>query len=126
MPALHRSDRDRPADRPDTRTVDQSRLPPDGEFEALHVRNYDVADAHTVTVDVTDTTGVPVFKRRYHLRPGQTRSVAHDVPPGTYDVVVEVDAYDRETRRVDVGPDPAETALVELGNGITSVSQGLY
>lgn len=100
--------------------------PTDPTFEALHVRNYDVADAHTVTVDVRGRDTDAAFRRRYYLGPGQGESETGVLPAGRYDVVVYADGVHRATRRVDLGPTAAETALVELGNGATSVSQGTY
>lgn len=118
MPSLRPTANEAPAD--------EQAAPPDGGFEAVHVRNYDVADTHTVAVEVTDPGGARVFRRRYHLRPGQAESEHSVLSPGTYDVVVYADGLDRVARRVELGPRPEETALVELGNGITSVSQGVY
>lgn len=106
--------------------TDEQYEPPDTRFEAVHVRNYDVADTHTVSVAVTAPDGDRVFSRRYHLRPGQADSEQGVLPPGTYDVVVHADGLDRVAKRVELGPQPEGTALVELGNGITSVSQGVY
>lgn len=118
MPSLRRTSPDHPPAEKDER--------PPAEFEAVHVRNYDVADAHTVSLAITDTDGARVFSRRYHLRPGQAESEQGVLAPGTYDVVVHADGLDRASKRVELGTHPEETALVELGNGITSVSQGVY
>lgn len=118
MPSISRPATYSPADEQDD--------PPDTGFETLHVRNYDISNTHTVSVAVTDLDGSRVFARRYHLRPGQARSEQGALPPDTYDVLVYADGLDRVDVRVEVGTQPEETVLVELGNGITSVSQGVY
>lgn len=119
MPSMQRTDAE-------YTPTDAASTPPDAAVEALHVRNYDVTDAHTVTVSFTAVRGDESFRRRYYLSPGQSESEQGVLPTGTYDVVVHADGLDRAARRIDLGPTPAETALVELGNGITSVSQGVY
>lgn len=94
--------------------------------EAIHVRNYDVHASHTVAITVLDTAGRPVFESRYHLRPGQTESERGVLSPGTYTVRVRCDGIARECETCRVGPHPSRTAVVELGNGAVSVSEGLY
>jgi len=47
-------------------------------------------------------------------------------PADESDVVVELDGRRRDRARCTVDPSPDGTALVEIGNGTVSVTQGLY
>lgn len=123
MPAL-----DPPTESPPDVPIDRvgRAATPQSAYEVVHARNYDVEDAHTVTVTITDDRGVQVFRRRSYLGPGQAESARRRLDPGTYKVEVVADGLDHVRHRLDIGPGPAHTALVELGNGVTSVSQGVY
>jgi hypothetical protein len=93
--------------------------------EEIHIRNFDVRRSYDLTVRIYDS-GDLAFASRYHLTPGKTESEAGRLQPGEYEVVVELDGrrQARERCRIDATPD--RTALVELGNGTVSITQGHY
>jgi len=93
--------------------------------EELHLRNFDVSREHTLTVRVSDDDGL-VFASRYYLTPGKTVSELGRVPPGEYEVRVELDGRRQQTATCEVGETPSKTALVEVGNGTVSLTEGLY
>lgn len=92
--------------------------------EVLRARNYDVETSHTVWIHVVDD-GEQRLETTRRLRPGETRTVAEAIPPGEYDIEVGIDGLRREVGRCRVGPDPERTALVEVGNGVVSVTEGV-
>lgn len=114
----HRQDAHRP--------TEQDPVPASRQTEDLHVRNYDVRRTYDVAVSAESDSGTREFERRYTLRPGQCRSLTGVLPDGTYDVTVALDPVSEETVACRIGPAPEATALVEVGNGVVSVSQGLY
>lgn len=95
--------------------------------EDIHVRNHDVADQHTVEITVHDSDGRRVFRDRYTLFPGQAESECDALDSdGSYVVEVSCDGIHRETRECRIGKSPEQTALIELGNGVVSVTEGIY
>jgi len=92
--------------------------------EGIYIRNFDVRRTYDLTIRVHDDDGL-VFGRRYRLEPGKTESVLGRLPSGEYEVVAELDGHRRDETRCRVDPSPEGTALVEIGNGTVSVTQGL-
>ncbi|SDJ93382.1 hypothetical protein SAMN05216226_11250 [Halovenus aranensis] len=93
--------------------------------EELHLRNFDLNREYTLTVQVSDGDGL-VFANRYYLTPGKTVSELGRIPPGEYEVRVELDGRRQQTATCEIDRTPRETALVEVGNGTVSLTQGLY
>jgi len=93
--------------------------------EDLHVRNYDVERSYRVTVAVSDDDGV-AFEETYWLRPGAFLSEIDVIDPGEYEVTVEIDSGRSVSRTCQIDADHDHSALIELGNGIVSITQGLY
>jgi hypothetical protein len=91
----------------------------------LFIRNFDTTRTNHLTVRIRDDDGI-VFASRYALTPGKTECEADRLDPGEYDVIVELDSQRRERATCQIGPGPEKTALVEIGNGTVSVTQGLY
>lgn len=89
--------------------------------EDLLLRNYDGETGHTVTIRLA-SDGQAVFQDAVRLSPGETRSVMDAVAPGRYEVDVRVDGGRTASEQCRIGPDLAATALVELGNGIVSIT----
>lgn len=93
--------------------------------EELHVRNFDVSRAYDLTVRIYGGQKL-AFASRYHLTPGKTESETDRLRPGEYEVVAELDGRRQERARCRIGGTPDRTALVELGNGTVSITQGHY
>lgn len=105
---------ERPADR---RTL---------QSEDVHIRNYDPYREYDLALTVTAPDGSVAFEDVYYLQPGQIESVRDRLPTGEYRVTAELDNRHSKSATTRVGPTPAETIHVELGNGIASVTEGLY
>lgn len=93
--------------------------------EELHIRNFDVSRAYDLTVEVHDSDGL-VFANRYYLTPGKTASETERLPPGEYGIRVELDGRRQTSARCTIDGTPDRTALIEVGNGTVSVTEGLY
>lgn len=93
--------------------------------EEIHIRNFDVNRAYDLTMEVRDSEGL-VFANRYHLTPGKTVSELGRLPPGEYEVRVDLDGRRQQTALCEIDGTPARTALIEVGNGTVSVTEGLY
>jgi hypothetical protein len=94
--------------------------------EDIYLRNYDPYQAYDLALTVTDPDGRTAFEKTYHFRPGQHESVEGVLPPGEYEVTTELDNRNRNTVDCRVGPSAEETIHIELGNGIASITEGLF
>jgi hypothetical protein len=91
----------------------------------IFIRNFDTNRTNRLTVRIRDEEGI-VFASRYALTPGKTEYEVDRLEPGEYDCIVELDSQRRERATCRIGPHPKHTALVEIGNGTVSITQGLY
>ncbi|MEF8775470.1 MAG: hypothetical protein V5A43_03075 [Haloarculaceae archaeon] len=96
------------------------------ESETIFLRNYDPYRAYDLEVSVVDGSGTEVFGGRYYFQPGQIESVRGGLDPGDYEVTVELDNRREKTVECTVDDAPEHTIHVEIGNGIASVTEGLY
>jgi hypothetical protein len=91
--------------------------------ESLVLRNYDGEQAADVTVRVFDADGNAAFEQTHAPAGGLT--IAAGVARGVYRVETELTDTRAASRDVLVGSDPQKTALVEVGNGLVSVAEGV-
>lgn len=106
--------------------------------EQLHLRNYDGSRRYRLTVTVS-RPGTPVeHEATYELDPGDAASELEIAPPGRYEVRVSgsfrpageersdgTAGTDEATANCNVGDRPPQTVVVECGNGVVAVSEGL-
>lgn len=92
----------------------------------LCLRNHDVERAYEVTVRAVNLDDREQVRRSYALRPGDLRRELGAFPPGRYNVAVTLDAGARETVTCRLSEHPADTVLVECGNGVLSVTTDPY
>lgn len=94
--------------------------------ETIVVRNYD-ATSSSVRVTFTNADEDVVFSRTYALAPGEVVSTPTRLHRGVYHVVACQESADGARDGADclIGSALAETAVVEVGNGIVSVTEGL-
>lgn len=95
------------------------------DSEDIHVRNYDHQWGYDLTIEAIDGEGEIVYERRYYLQPGQSESEVDVLPSGDYEIRATMDNLKQETRRCHIDATPANTAIVEVGNGAISVTEGL-
>jgi hypothetical protein len=65
------------------------------------------------------------FEADYHLQPGDADSEVDALPAGTYEIRATLDNETRKTATCRIGSDPDRTAVIEVGNGVLSVTEGL-
>ena len=93
--------------------------------EDLHVRSYAHEWAYDVAVEVVDDAGNVAFEADYYLQPGDAESEVDELPPGEYEIRATLDNGTRKTATCRIGSDPGRTAVIEVGNGVLSVTEGL-
>ncbi len=93
--------------------------------EDLHVRSYAHEWAYDVTVEVFTPDGDVAFEADYYLQPGDVESEVDALPAGEYEVRATLDDDDRRTLRCRIGSSPDRTVVVEVGNGVLSLTEGL-
>jgi hypothetical protein len=93
--------------------------------ETLVLRNYDGETTHEVAVELRDADDEIAFQQTYTLTPGAVTSIQTRLPRAVYRVDVRVDGSDSSSADCLVGSGPSETALVEVGNGLVSVAEGV-
>ena len=98
---------------------------PTARSEDLHLRSYAHEWAYDVAVEVVAPDGDVAFAADYHLQPGDTESEVDTLPPGEYEIRATLDNDTRETAACRIGTDPDRTAVIEVGNGVLSVTEGL-
>jgi hypothetical protein len=111
---------DRPA-------AEQRRSRPHDELrtEDVHIRSYDHWRSYDIRVEIRTRDGIPVFERRYDVAPGRSTGELDTLPDGEYEIVVT--AGDDRCERVQcrIGASPDHTVVIEVGNGVLSVTKGL-
>jgi len=121
--------------------------------EQLCLRNYDEHRSYRVRISVSRSdapsrdgataangaTGADEcqYEATFELAPGEVTTEMEVVPPGRYDVTVAGTADPAGDRRdtgptpveaaaaCNVGAEPPQTVVVEVGNGVVSVTEGL-
>lgn len=109
--------------------VDEQRRPRPGtgleadpDIEAVRIRNYDHWQGHSVRVTVAPPDGEVSLVERHYLGPGETGELTGPLAPGEYDVRVWIDGVERAGRTCRLDATSAGTAVVELGNGVVSLT----
>lgn len=93
--------------------------------ESLVLRNYDGTEAHEVSVRVAGADESIAVDRTYHLPSNASQSVEIRLERAVY--LVEATLFGVRTDRAEcvLGSGPGEAALVEVGNGLVSVVDGV-
>jgi hypothetical protein len=98
----------------------------DGDAEAvstLRCRNHDGDRPYTLSVRFLDADGEVAFTERVRLESMGTATATPDLDRGLYRVVAST-GDDRDAADCLVGPAAGRGALVEVGNGLVSVTDG--
>lgn len=93
--------------------------------EDLHLRSYAHEWAYDVAIEVVTPDGDLAFAADYYLRPGDTESEVDALPAGKYEIRATLDNGTRKTAACRIGSDPDRTAVIEVGNGVLSLTEGL-
>jgi hypothetical protein len=90
--------------------------------QQLHIRNHDVTAGYDLMVRLKQY-GRSGFRERLYLQPGDTRCLGDLVPAGEWEVGVSIDGKPTTTKWCSIGPNVAETAVIECGNGIVAIRE---
>lgn len=93
--------------------------------EQVHIRNHDHQLGYDLNLEIVDATGGVVFENRYYLQPGLIESELDVLPPGEYEIRATLDNHQAETLQCRIDTDPEHSLVVEMGNGVLSLTQGL-
>jgi len=93
--------------------------------EIVTIRNYDSTDTHEVTMRLRDVDDEVEASRTTTIPPHGVGFMSESVERGVYCVEVHIDGACLARTECLLGRGPTETALVELGNGIANVAEGL-
>jgi hypothetical protein len=93
--------------------------------ETVAIRNYDSTDTHEVTIRLRDADDEVVVSRTRTIPPRGVVLISEPIKRGVYCVEAHIDEACLASTECLLGPVPTETALVELGNGIANVAEGL-
>lgn len=96
----------------------------DLDVEAVRVRNYDHREGHSVHVTLEGRDVDSRLSERSYLAPGQSTRVSGAIEPGQYQLQIRVDGVERRRADLELDEMPGGTAVVELGNGVVSVTRG--
>lgn len=94
----------------------------DPEIVIARLRNYDYWEGHSVRLSVVSADGEVVYSGRRYLAPEQAARVSGLLSGGTYELRVWIDGVERTRRTCRIEATPSGTAVVELGNGVVSVT----
>jgi hypothetical protein len=90
------------------------------------LRNYDGEDAHELSVEFRDGAGTVVFDRTFPLDPLDTVAVRPHIKADIYRVTVDCDGGRTASEECLIGSQVGEAALIEVGNGVVSLTDGLF
>lgn len=94
--------------------------------ETIVLRNYDGELTHEVVVELRNADDEIALQKTYTLTPQTVTSIQTRLPRAVYNVDVRVAGTDSSSADCLVGSGPSETALVEVGNGLVSVAEGVF
>jgi hypothetical protein len=104
----------------DGELLDAPRVSGEGT-EFLVLRNYDWEKTYEIDVVLTGTDGRTFEPRTFELGSGQVLTVLEELSEGSYRVRVSICGDEDETD-VNFRGDPSAFGLVEVGNGIVSIT----
>ncbi|MFB6149776.1 MAG: hypothetical protein ABEJ48_08935 [Halobacteriales archaeon] len=94
--------------------------------EEILIRSYDHRWAYDLEIEAIDQTDRSRFRKRYYLQPGQIEGERDVLPAGEYELRITLDNTHHKTVDCRIGSSPADTVVIEIGNGTMSITQGLY
>lgn len=92
--------------------------------EDVHIRSYDHEWSYDLEIEIATLDGTVCFRDRYVLQPNDAKSIENVVSPGDYEICVTLDNDRKDFRTCRIGPSTDATAVIEVGNGIVSLSEG--
>lgn len=93
--------------------------------EQIHIRNHDHQWGYDLTLAIVDAADDVVFEKQYYLQPGHIESELDALPADEYEIRATLDNLEEETLRGHIDAEPKHTLVIEMGNGVLSLTQGL-
>jgi len=97
-----------------------------GKTEDILIRNYDHQRGYDLNLVILTQAGETVFQNRYYLQPGETVSECDILPSADYEIAVTLDNTQEASRHYRIDSSVDHTAVIEIGNGALSLTEGLY
>lgn len=91
----------------------------------LVLRSHDHQRYYDIEVTITDQSGTQVYQDRFALFPEETESISDPIPSGTVTITATSKTAQQRTLETRLDSSPDQTAVVEVGNGILSLTAGL-
>lgn len=95
------------------------------DTHGIVLRNYDHKHAHELSVAMYNSSGAIVYDETLAIKPLDTVTVRPVITPDTYRVTVKSDGERAASERCLIGSPGGEAALIEVGNGVISLTDGL-
>lgn len=93
--------------------------------EHIHIRNYDRQWGYDLDIVVATPKGEPVVRKHYYLQPGQAVSERDLLSSAEYELRVTLDNGHEARLPCRISSAAEHTAVVEVGNGVLSLTEGL-
>jgi hypothetical protein len=94
--------------------------------EDVLLRNYDHQWGYDLNLEVFTPVGDAVFEKQYYLPPGHVASELEAVAAGEYEVRATLDNGKQANLECAIDAHPDRTLVVEVGNGVMSLTEGLH
>lgn len=111
---------------PRSRPSIESTREPTPTTAELCLRNHDAERTYELAVAAVNLDNPTQYQRAYTLQPGDIQRERGLFLPGTYNLAVTLDGGNREAVTCRLSEHPADTVLVECGNGVLSVTPEPY
>ena len=95
------------------------------EREDLFIRSHDHRWAYDLDLKVLDNNGAIVYENWYYLQPGQTKSEFNIFSDTACELEIVMDSSKQETIHYENDSPSRRPIIIEVGNGVLSVSTGL-
>jgi len=94
--------------------------------EDVLIRNYDHRRGYDLHLTVVTYPGNTTFQKRYYLPPGEVVSECDLLPSVDCEITVTLDDAEETSGHCRIDSSPEYTAVIEIGNGTLSLTEGLY
>ena len=91
--------------------------------EDVHIRSYDHQWAYDLEIEIMDSSGQIIYENWYYLQPGQTENEFDVFSRGDCKIRVTMDSSKREVMEFETDRDRDTRIVIEVGNGVLSLSE---
>jgi hypothetical protein len=94
--------------------------------EDILLRNYDHRSGYDLHLTVVTHPDSTTFQKRYYLPPGAVVSECDLLPSPDCEITVVLDGVQEMSIQCQIDSSPDHTAVIEIGNGNLSLTEGLH